>query len=40
MLRVLCQEWAIIEETTVPEAMSEIHSLLEKSEGTATSGTH
>jgi RNA polymerase-interacting CarD/CdnL/TRCF family regulator len=30
MLRVLGQEWAIVEEITVPEAMSEIHSLLEK----------
>jgi RNA polymerase-interacting CarD/CdnL/TRCF family regulator len=31
MLRVLCQEWAIVEETTVSEAMSEISSLLEQS---------
>ena len=30
MLRVLCQEWAIVEGMTIPEAMSEIHSLLEK----------
>lgn len=29
MLRVLCQEWAIVEEVTVSEAMSEISSLLE-----------
>jgi CarD family transcriptional regulator len=29
MLRVLCQEWAIVEEVTVSEAMSEITSLLE-----------
>jgi CarD family transcriptional regulator len=40
MLRVLCQEWAIVEEITVPEAMSEINSLLEKSQGTGTSSTH
>ena len=31
MLRVLCQEWAIVEEISVSEAMSEISSLLEKS---------
>ena len=30
MLRVLCQEWAIVEEISVPEAMAEISSLLEK----------
>lgn len=30
MLRVLCQEWAIVEGITVSEAMSEISSLLEK----------
>jgi CarD family transcriptional regulator len=30
MLRVLCQEWAAVEEITIPEAMSEIQSLLEK----------
>lgn len=30
VLRVLCQEWATVEEITVPEAMSEISSLLEK----------
>jgi CarD family transcriptional regulator len=29
-LRVLCQEWALVEEVTVSEAMSEISSLLEK----------
>lgn len=32
MLRVLCQEWAIVEGITISEAMSEIGSLLEKSE--------
>jgi hypothetical protein len=32
MLRVLCQEWALVEGITVPEAMSEISSLLEKKE--------
>jgi RNA polymerase-interacting CarD/CdnL/TRCF family regulator len=32
MLRVLCQEWAIVEGTTMVEAAAEIHSLLEKSE--------
>jgi CarD family transcriptional regulator len=31
MLRVLCQEWAIVEGMTTLEAMSEINSLLEKS---------
>lgn len=30
MLRVLCQEWSIIEEISMSEAMSEIGSLLEK----------
>jgi CarD family transcriptional regulator len=30
MLRVLCQEWAIVEEITIPEAASEIQVLLEK----------
>lgn len=30
MLRVLCQEWAIVEGITVAEAASEIQSLLEK----------
>jgi CarD family transcriptional regulator len=30
MLRVLCQEWAIVEGITISEATSEIHSLLEK----------
>jgi CarD family transcriptional regulator len=30
MLRVLCQEWAIVEEITISDATSEIHSLLEK----------
>lgn len=29
-LRVLCQEWALVEEVSVSEAMSEISSLLEK----------
>jgi RNA polymerase-interacting CarD/CdnL/TRCF family regulator len=31
MLRVLCQEWAMVEEMTMAEAMFEISSLLEKS---------
>lgn len=30
MQRVLCQEWAIVQEITVSEAMAEISSLLEK----------
>ena len=30
MLRVLCQEWALVEGITISEAMSEIISLLEK----------
>jgi CarD family transcriptional regulator len=30
MLRVLCQEWAIVEGITISEATSEVHSLLEK----------
>lgn len=30
MLRVLCQEWSMVEEVTMGEAMSEISSLLEK----------
>ncbi|HSL28508.1 MAG TPA: CarD family transcriptional regulator [Anaerolineales bacterium] len=30
MMRVLCQEWAIVEGMTVPEAAEEINSLLEK----------
>ena len=30
MLRVLCQEWAVVEGITILEAMSEIQSLLEK----------
>lgn len=30
MLRVLCQEWAIVEGITISEAMSEISGLLEK----------
>lgn len=30
MLRVLCQEWAIVAGVTITEAASEIHSLLEK----------
>lgn len=29
-LRVLCQEWAIVEQIPIPDAMSEISSLLEK----------
>jgi len=32
ILRVLCQEWAIVEEITTSEAMSEISSLLEQKE--------
>ena len=32
MMRVLCQEWAIVEGISMSEAMSEIKSLLEKSE--------
>jgi CarD family transcriptional regulator len=32
MLRVLCQEWAAVEGISIPEAMSEIHALLGKSE--------
>ncbi len=32
MLRVLCQEWALVEGITVSEAMSEVSSLLEKNE--------
>lgn len=31
MLRVLCQEWAIVEGITMSDAMAEISSLLEKS---------
>lgn len=31
-LRVLCQEWAMVEETTVSDAMSEISLLLETSQ--------
>jgi CarD family transcriptional regulator, regulator of rRNA transcription len=30
MLRVLCQEWAMVQETTMSEAMAEINSLLEQ----------
>jgi RNA polymerase-interacting CarD/CdnL/TRCF family regulator len=30
ILRVLCQEWAIVEGITITEAASEIDSLLEK----------
>ena len=30
MLRVLCQEWAIVQEITMSEAMAEISSLLEQ----------
>jgi CarD family transcriptional regulator len=33
MLRVLCQEWAIVEEITVSEALYEINSLLENRSG-------
>ncbi len=32
LLRVLCQEWAIVQGITVPEAMAEITSLLEQNE--------
>jgi CarD family transcriptional regulator len=32
MLRVLCQEWAIVEEMSPSDAMSEIQSLLERGE--------
>jgi CarD family transcriptional regulator len=32
MLRVLCQEWAIVEGITMSDAMAEISSLLEKSD--------
>ena len=32
MLRVLCQEWAMVEGVTMAEAMAEISSLLEKRE--------
>ncbi|HET9588945.1 MAG TPA: CarD family transcriptional regulator [Anaerolineales bacterium] len=32
ILRVLCQEWAMVEGMTIPEAMAEINSLLERSE--------
>lgn len=32
MLRVLCQEWALVEGISISEAMAEITSLLEKSE--------
>lgn len=32
MLRVLCQEWSMVEEVTISEAMAEISSLLEKSQ--------
>ena len=31
MMRVLCQEWAMVEEITLPEAAAEISSLLQKS---------
>ena len=34
LLRVLCQEWALVQETTMAEAMSEISSLLENSTST------
>jgi RNA polymerase-interacting CarD/CdnL/TRCF family regulator len=33
MLRVLCQEWAMVQETTMSEAMAEITSLLALGEG-------
>lgn len=33
VLHVLCQEWAIVEGTTVQEATAEVYSLLEKPEG-------
>lgn len=32
MLRVLCQEWSIVEKTTMSEAMAEINSLLNPSD--------
>jgi CarD family transcriptional regulator len=32
MLRVLCQEWAIVQGISEPEAMAEINSLLEQKE--------
>jgi len=32
MLRVLCQEWAMVEEVTMSEAMAEISSLLDHRE--------
>jgi CarD family transcriptional regulator len=32
MLRVLCQEWAIVQEITMSEAMAEINALLEQNE--------
>jgi hypothetical protein len=32
MLRVLSQEWAIVQEMTVSEAMAEISSLLEQNQ--------
>jgi CarD family transcriptional regulator len=32
MMRVLCQEWAMVEGISASEAMSEIHSLLGRSE--------
>jgi CarD family transcriptional regulator len=32
VLRVLCQEWAIVQEISVPEAMAEINALLEQQE--------
>ncbi len=32
MLSVLCQEWALVEGITIPEAIAEISSLLEKNE--------
>ena len=35
MLGVLCQEWAMVEEITMSEAMAEISSLLEQKDSTA-----
>jgi RNA polymerase-interacting CarD/CdnL/TRCF family regulator len=35
MLRVLCQEWALLQETTMSEAMAEISSLLQQNDSTA-----
>jgi hypothetical protein len=34
MLRVLCQEWAIVQEISTSEAMAEISLLLERNDST------